>query len=73
MRNHRNAVAVLIVILTWWVMLTGAAVHALSKHHRAPWMPTTDACQSPSLSDRQAVACDLAADSTYGPSREESR
>lgn len=71
MRNHRNAIAVLIVILAWWVMLTGAAVHALNKQR--VWKPTVAACQSPSLSDRQAVACDLAADSTYGPSLEESR
>jgi hypothetical protein len=76
MRNHRNAIAILAVLLTFWVMLVATTARPLRLAiQRAAWEPTPEHCGGPdsTRTERQHIACELAADTAYGPSLEESR
>ena len=59
--NPRNALAVFIVVIAFWLMMAGAAWHGVTHH----WTPTPEACQSSQLTAGQEYACESAADSAY--------
>lgn len=76
MRNPRNAIAIFLVLLAFWVMLVAGTAGPLKRAMaRAAWEPTPENCIGPdsTRTERQNVACELAADTAYGPSLEESR